>query len=301
MGKTLIASLLLLTLIAPAPPARAFEVDQDLMALVAMPLAVAAVSQVTDVPVNDLMDVVALLNQAEVPPAQFVEVVRYVPVALVVEPEPQQPTFVEIIRQREQAGVTGMDLVTFIERRLSGYGLPALDLTVTQPRQIDYVTFVEQPEYVPPVVRTRIAEVRRTSILPSSAPVELRADNDRTHPHGGPPGQVKKTLGLQTGAEVVHGSVARREARHKEHHPAAAAPHAKMVETHHEKGNRGAAKRPKAIERQDNFVSRPAAQPQVQRAPQPKAHGNGKGPGGAKGHGAGNAGGHGGGHGKGKG
>jgi len=292
MGKTLIVSLLLLTLVAPAPRAAAFEVDQDLMALVAMPLAVAAVSQVADVPVNDLMDVVALLNQAEVPPAQFVEVVRYVPVALVVEPGPQQPAFVEVIRQREQAGVTGTDLVTFIERRLSGYGLPTLDLTFTQPRQINYVTYVEQPEFVPPVVRTRIAEVRRRPV----APVEFRAGNEGGHPHGGPPGQLKKTLGLQTGAEVVHGSVARHEAKRDERH-VAAAPHAKIVEAHHGKSHRGAAKRPKAIERQDNFVRQPAPQPQVRVAPPPKAHG--KGQGGAKGHGGGNA--HGGGHGKGKG
>jgi hypothetical protein len=27
----------------------------------------------------------------------------------------------------------------------------------------------------------------------------------KEHPHGGPPGQLKKQLGLQTGAEVVHG------------------------------------------------------------------------------------------------
>jgi hypothetical protein len=34
-----------------------------------------------------------------------------------------------------------------------------------------------------------------------------------SHPHGGPPGQLKKELGLQTGAEVVHGSKPGRSAR----------------------------------------------------------------------------------------
>ena len=33
-------------------------------------------------------------------------------------------------------------------------------------------------------------------------PVVVRAHGN---PHGGPPGQIKKQLGLQTGAEVVHG------------------------------------------------------------------------------------------------
>jgi len=48
-----------------------------------------------------------------------------------------------------------------------------------------HVVVVDQ-NFVPPVVVNRVAEVR-------------------AHPHGGPPGQIKKQLGLQTGAEVVHG------------------------------------------------------------------------------------------------
>lgn len=182
MWKTLVLVTLVAALIVPAQPAAALEVDPDLLALVAMPLAVAAVSEITDVPANDLIDMVTLLNDADVPPVQFVEVVRYVPVALVVEND-TQPRFVEVVRQQEQAGVRGIALVTFIEDRLHLAGVPAtVDLDVTAPR----IVVIEQNEIVPPFVRTRLAQVK-------------------AHPHGGPPGQLKKAAGVQTGAEIVHG------------------------------------------------------------------------------------------------
>jgi hypothetical protein len=182
MWNTLASLTLVAALMLPAQPVVALEVDNDLLALVAMPLAVAAVSEITDVPANDLIDMVTLLNDADVPPVQFVEVVRYVPVALVVE-DTTQPRFIEVVREQEQAGVRGIQLVTFIEDRLHFYGLPTVDFDVTAPRLID----IEQDQIVPTVVRTRIAEVK-------------------AHPHGGPPGQLKKAAGVQTGAEIVHGS-----------------------------------------------------------------------------------------------
>src|SRR5437763_116286 len=52
---------------------------RDLLGLVAMPLAVAAVSDVTGVPQDQLADIAATLNNANVPPDQFVELMRYVP------------------------------------------------------------------------------------------------------------------------------------------------------------------------------------------------------------------------------
>ena len=182
MGKTLVCLILTAALGLPAQSAAALEVDNDLLALVAMPLAVAAVSEITDVPVNDLIDVVTLLNDADVPPVQFVEVVRYVPVALVAQ-DTTQPRFVEVIREREQAGLRGTALVAFIEERLNTYGLPAaIDFDVTAPRLVDL-----DDDIVPVVVRTRVAQVK-------------------AHPHGGPPGQLKKAAGVQTGAEIVHGT-----------------------------------------------------------------------------------------------
>lgn len=160
--------------------AQALETN-ELLALVAMPLAVAAVSEVTDVPMSELMDVVTLLNDANVPPVQFVEVVRYAPVALVVE-EPTRTPFPEFIRTRYDAGVIGVPLVTEIEREIRFYGIPDIELDVVAPRLID-----RDDDFIPAPVRTRIVEYRRE------------------HPHGGPPGQLKKQRGVQTGAEIVHG------------------------------------------------------------------------------------------------
>lgn len=171
------------SLVALLLPLQAAALDnEDLLALVAMPLAVAAVSEMTDVPVNELVDVVTLLNDAAVPPAQFVELVRYSPVAFVAEDD--DPDFVEFVRIQTDQGLRGTQLVTVIERRYETF-LPGVDLDVTAPRFVflDDVTAA----VIPPVVVTRVAEVK-------------------THPHGGPPGQLKKQLGLKTGAEVVHGT-----------------------------------------------------------------------------------------------
>jgi hypothetical protein len=168
-------------LLAALLPLQAAALEtEDLLALVAMPLAVAAVSEMTDVPMSELVDVVTLLNDAAVPPAQFVEVVRYVPVALVVEND--EPDFVEFVRLREAEGLRGTQLVTSIEERIHFLGAPDADLDVTAPRIVAF-----DDNFIPAVVRTRVAEVK-------------------AHPHGGPPGQLKKAAGVQTGAEIVHGT-----------------------------------------------------------------------------------------------
>ena len=178
--KTLAAATLVAALFLPVQ-ANALETN-ELLALVAMPLAVAAVSEVTDVPASDLIDVITLLNDANVPPVQFVEVVRYAPVALVVE-EPVRTPFVEFVRTRYRQGIVGIPLVTEIEREIIFYGVPDVELDVIASPTI----VVDNPDFIPVQVRTRIVETRSR------------------HPHGGPPGQLKKQLGLQTGAEVVHG------------------------------------------------------------------------------------------------
>jgi hypothetical protein len=179
MSRTLAGALLVMALLLPTK-ARALETD-EILALIAMPLAVAAVAETTDVPLRDLMDVVALLNAGAVPPSQFVEVVRYVPVALV---ETQtQPRFVDYLRTQTDDGLRGPALVTSIEERLRIYEMPGMTLAVDRPRTIDVI----ENEFIPVIVRTRMAE-------------------RRGHPHGGPPGQIKKQIGVQTGAEVVHGS-----------------------------------------------------------------------------------------------
>lgn len=177
MLKRLAVASLLVALL----PWRASALEtEDLLALVAMPLAVAAAAELTDVPTDQLMDVVTLLNDAEVPPAQFVEVVRYAPVALVTPFEGTQ--FVDFVRTQEQQGATGTRLVTVIEDRYRALDLP-VDLDVVAPRVVE----TDSGQFIPEIVRTRVAEVK-------------------THPHGGPPGQLKKVAGVQTGAEIVHGT-----------------------------------------------------------------------------------------------
>jgi hypothetical protein len=180
MKKTILAILLLAIL-----PAQAQALStNDLLSLVAMPLAVAAVSEITGVPANELSDFVATLNNANVPPTQFIEVLRYVPVALVYDSTQPQPVFVDYVRTQVDQGVTGPALVPIIVERLRTYDVQPEVITITQPQVVR--TIVVDRTYVPVVVLTRVDEIRK-------------------HPHGGPPGQLKKTRGVQTGAEIVHG------------------------------------------------------------------------------------------------
>jgi hypothetical protein len=143
--------------------------SNNLLSLIAMPLAVAALSDIAGIPQDQLASLLGTLNQANVPPAQFVDTLRYVPVALV-----EQPDFVPYVQSQVANGVTGPALVTVIDQRLPQYtpAPAASNIVVTQ-------------DYIPPTVRTRVAEWHN-------------------HPHGGPPGQLKKMEGFQTGAEVVH-------------------------------------------------------------------------------------------------
>lgn len=151
----------------------------DPLALIAMPLAVAAVADITDIPRNDLFQFIASLNQARVPPPQFVEVVRYSPVVLV--DRTQSPLFVSFVRTEIDRGVIGSPLAFAIADRIRVAN--DVDIDVVRPRTR---VIVDRDDFIPANVR---------------------------HPHGGPPGQLKKQLGLQTGAEVVHGTARARTAR----------------------------------------------------------------------------------------
>ena len=171
------AAVTLVLLLAPLP-LRALDTT-ELLGLVAMPLAVAAASEVTGVSAADIGTIVSYLNGAAVLPTQIVEVVRYAPAALVIEES--QPAFVPFVQTQIQEGVTGVRLVQVIEERFRLYDVsPQI---VTAPSR----TIVVDGDFIPALVTTRVTKVRN-------------------HPHGGPPGQIKKQLGLQTGAEVVHRS-----------------------------------------------------------------------------------------------
>jgi hypothetical protein len=173
-----------LTLLLPAR-AQALT-NEEIVSLVAMPLAVAAVSEVTGVPLDDLRDFVVTMNEAEVQPAEFVDVLRYVPVALATE---RNDEFIQYVRTQRDQGVAGEAFVTVVADRLRDY-------------RNDY-GFVEEPR------RVRVVEVDDTYI-----PTVIRTVH--AHPHGGPPGQLKKQLGVQTGAEVVHGFKPGHKGREKE-------------------------------------------------------------------------------------
>src|SRR5205823_5984878 len=130
----------------------------SLLSLIAMPLAVAAVANLAGVPQDQLATLVSSLNQANVPPTQFVDTLRYVPVTLI-----ERPDFVPYVQTQVANGVTGPALITDINRQLPWYQPPipaASSITVVN------------NDYVPQRVRTRMAEFH-------------------DHPHGGPPGQLK--------------------------------------------------------------------------------------------------------------
>ena len=160
----------------------------DLLALIALPLAVSAAAEATGVPLSELANLVAILNSGGVPPQQMIEVVRYAPVALVEEPQ-----FVTYLRTRVDDGVTGPQLVQVIDQRLRTYDV--------EPQFARSEVEVVDDGFIPPIVRTRVAEARK-------------------HPHGGPPGQLKKQLGVQTGAEIVHGEKPGREFHRESKHEA---------------------------------------------------------------------------------
>jgi len=247
-----------------ALPAQALT-TKDILSLIGMPLAVAAVADLAGVPQDQLTDVVSTLNQADVSPADFVQVVRYVPVALVAQPAPQEQTFTQWL---DSQTVTGPALVTTIDNRLATtYGVTP----VVQPNQVVYV----DENYFPPVVMTRLqpidpvafaamplavaamseligipqnqladlaAALNQADVPPTQfvqvvsyapqtlvvqqqpvaqpafvdfvrtqtqqglrGPALVTTINRELPRFTGPPGQVKKQLGLQTGAEVVHG------------------------------------------------------------------------------------------------
>lgn len=168
---------------APAYYGSSYYAGDSLLGLVAMPLAVAAVAEMSGVPLNDLTMLVASLNAARMPPMQVVEVLRYSPAPLFVDSVwYDQPRFAPYVRTQVVNGVRGPALFDVIGQQLRTYDVIPRYEPIRSP---DFV-FVED-EYFPPIVRTRVADVR-------------------AHPHGGPPGQLKKELGLQTGAEVVLGT-----------------------------------------------------------------------------------------------
>src|SRR6185436_10897847 len=99
---------------------------------------------------NDLVNVVTALNQANVPPPQFVEIVRYVPVALV--DSSTAPQFVQFV-DTQSTQLPADAFAMAIADRLRSYGATQID--VVAPRFVP-VEIVEQPIVQPQVVQTPI-------------------------------------------------------------------------------------------------------------------------------------------------
>jgi hypothetical protein len=157
-------------------------VSFDPLALIAMPLAVAAVAEITDVPSGELMQLVSSLNRALVPAPQFVEVVRYSPVVLV--DRTASPQFLQFVSTEYDRGIIGRPLAYSIAERIEDYAPLELNVIEVEPARF-FDDDVILPAPVTAFTTTRVA---------------------RAHPHGGAPGQLKKERGVQTGAEIVHGS-----------------------------------------------------------------------------------------------
>jgi hypothetical protein len=226
----------------------------DPLSLIGLPLAVAAVSNITGISQDDLASLVATLNNANVPATQEIDIIRYAPVALV--SDNGQP-FVQFVQQQT---VTGPALVPIVVQQLQTYYPPQTQIVVSSapaPAPRPQRVIVERDFNPPPMVISRVEEVR-------------------LHPHGGPPGQLKKQLGLQTGAEVVHG-----EKRGHQFTPTPAPAPVVMTPAKEQHGHgRGHEKNVQAAPA-PMISSAPAPAPPAVVAPQPKAMPPGK----AKGHG----------------
>lgn len=167
----------------------------DPLSLALMPLAVAAVSDLNGVPQDQLATLVMTLNQANVPPTQFVQVMRYVPVALT--DQNGQP-FVAYVQQEVAQGVTGPALVPMIEQQLPSYGVPQQQIAVYAPPPRQQYTYAPPQAPLPIDDRTYFPQAVQERFGPAQTAMQM-------NPHGGPPGQLKRMEGVQTGAEVVHG------------------------------------------------------------------------------------------------
>jgi hypothetical protein len=228
---------LVVTRVSQVQPAYVVGDTNDLLALAAMPLAVAAVADITGIPFGDLSSLVASLNAARVPPVQVVEVLRYSPVVLVNDVE--RPRFVQFVNTQVVSGVRGPRLVEVIDTRLRTFD----DDIVVRPRTRTVV--IDDDDTFRRDVTTRVARVR-------------------AHPHGGPPGQLKKELGLQAGAEVVHErrparTAARREQRSDDDD------NDRKVVRKQRKPERQAVSRPAPREREVRRAERKAERPKIER------------------------------------
>lgn len=143
--------LLVLTLVvaAIAPlEALALTTADDTLAYVAMPLAVSDVCDVRGVQTDQVANLAVYLDQARVSPEGFIDVFRYVPVALTFN-SGNRPDFVQWVGNEVDQGVIGDELVSAMEGRIRIYG--GITVPRTSRRRYDrpYYDVAFEPDYVP--------------------------------------------------------------------------------------------------------------------------------------------------------
>lgn len=153
---------LAIVLFALALPAIAAAPSNDqILAVVAMPLATAAVSDVRGIPHDEIRNLADTLNQAMVSPSQFVSIMRYAPIALTTH-TPADPSFVEFVQAQLAQSVAGQALVVAIDRKLPEYGVgPQLEsLPVPTPH-----VAASDPNFFPPEVQAHFAQPPATTAM----------------------------------------------------------------------------------------------------------------------------------------
>ncbi len=131
--------------------------SNDILAYAAMPLAVSSVCDVPGVQTDRVGELVSYMDQANVAPADFDDVFRYVPVALLMRTD-NRPDFVAWVHQQVDQGVMGAALVAAMEAQLRTYDnvVPVYQPPVRrQYRQAVYSYDpygAYGPDYVPPVI-----------------------------------------------------------------------------------------------------------------------------------------------------
>jgi hypothetical protein len=128
--------------------------SSEVLSVVAMPLAVSAVCDVRGVQTDRVGELVTYMDQANVAPADFVDVFRYVPVALVLRTD-NRPDFVEWVHGQVGRGVMGGALVTAMETQLRNYDnyVPVSDYRPHRRYRRDSYAYAYEPDYVPVVIR----------------------------------------------------------------------------------------------------------------------------------------------------
>jgi hypothetical protein len=151
-----VAILLLLLAVIPFE-LEAFNTNggSDALSYVAMPLAVSAVCDVRGVQTDRVGQLVTYMDQANVAPADFIDVFRYVPVALVLRTD-GRPDFVAWVGDQVGRGVTGVDLASAMETQLRTYDnyVPVSTYSSRRPRNYarESYDYAYRQDYVPEVI-----------------------------------------------------------------------------------------------------------------------------------------------------